>query len=127
MGKEATKQQIPIYKAKILAVSRKLGMQLYARTDRTRHLSLSSSDPRDQGTRIHPSKAAFPLLHLTAKRKETTRGRLTRGGQGEADLTGRDAAEEEQASPRRPGLRLRWHWCWRRRWCAAAGGAGRGR
>ena len=77
MGKEATKQQIllsrspiPFYKAKILAVSHKFGMQLSARTDHTQHLSFSSSDPKDQGTRIHPRKAAFPLLHLTAKTKE---------------------------------------------------------
>jgi len=81
MGKEATKQQIllsrspiPFYKAKILAVPHKFGMQLSARTDHTQHLSSSSSssssDPRDQGTRIHPREAAFPLLHLTAKTKE---------------------------------------------------------
>jgi len=104
MGKEATKQQIllsrsPIafYKAKILAVSHKFGMQLSARTDHTQHLSFSSSDPKDQGTRIHPRKAAFPLLHLTAKTRQEQQVR--RGGQGEADLslTGRDAADEELA------------------------------
>lgn len=88
----------PFYKAKILAASHKFGMQLSARTDHTQHLSFSSPSPRDQGTRIHLREEAFPLLHLAARRKETTQER--RGGQGEADLslTGRDAADEEQAS-----------------------------